>query len=197
MKLTVFIITLFYVFTMTPTLSCSDDLKSKIGVVPEAIITSPSTTTDISVQGGLPPYRWYTRSGEIQKTNQHEFIYISPKRYSFDTVTFEDRAGQTVTAKIEILRPLTVSPLKSRLHTKEKSTFSVHGGSGKWKIIQHDTLTIVEIKKQRLTIQAGSTPGKNKIVIQDQKTGEIKKITIEVYDAIKIEMNEPDLMRKF
>jgi len=191
MKLPVFIITLFYVFTMTPTLSGSEDLESKIAVVPETIITSPRTATTISVKGGLPPYRWYTRSGEIQRTKQHEFIYTSPKRYGFDTVTFEDRAGQTITADVEVLRPLTVSPLTSRLHTKEKKTFSIYGGSGKWKIIQHDTLTIVEITKQRLTIQAGSLPGKNKIVIQDTKTGEIKKIEIEVYDDLKIEMNEP------
>ncbi|MBF0468951.1 MAG: hypothetical protein HQK61_08715 [Desulfamplus sp.] len=164
---------------------------------PEQMTTTPTIIYSqlggehqITINGGLPPYRWYSLSGDIDKQNEHQFTYTAPNRFGTDKVTFEDRTGNKVQIEINIPRPLSLSPTRFDLGIDGEAQIRVSGGSGQWCVKEHQELEILDTTPTHLTIRPDGKIGLKNIVIQDVITHESVVMEINVFGNMEIKVEK-------
>ena len=164
---------------------------------PETMTIEPTTLYSqigeehhITIKGGLPPYRWYTVSGDIKEKNENIFTYTAPGRFGTDQATFEDKAGQKVQIQINIIRPLSLSPTKFDLNIKDEAAIRVSGGSGQWCVAEHTGIEIIETNSSFIKIKPEGETGLKKIVIQDTVTKESANIEINIFGNMEINIEK-------
>ncbi len=105
----------------------------------QALAITPSTATIIkgktaafSVSGGKPPYKLIPSNGIILSgASDTSFIYQS-NNVGSGKVSVTDSSNETVTANIDILSLLDVTPKKAKLTSQETVTLQAIGGEGNY-----------------------------------------------------------------
>ena len=187
MQIPFFLFGFFAVFLCSNSPIFSQENKPPSLVIsPDILIVKLQSTHSVQIKGGLPPYRWFSTMGTVEKIDSNHFNYIAPRRYGNDKVTFEDRAGQQVILKIIIPRPLSISPVKMNIPVNGTGKFNVAGGSGKWEVIDNDAFSVTKITKNSFVLQTGSVPCNLNLKIKDIVTDDIQEITVNIYGSLSL-----------
>ncbi len=99
----------------------------------EAIYLGPEETAKVAVVGGLPPFEWQAKTGEMREIRTDDAgynYYTAPKEMGDTQITVRDRKGNTTTIKVNVVQPLAVTPLVRYLKKGEKTTFTVVTAGG-------------------------------------------------------------------
>ncbi|RKZ82987.1 MAG: hypothetical protein DRR19_19785 [Candidatus Parabeggiatoa sp. nov. 1] len=163
-------------------------------VAPKQIWSKPNQEHQFWITGGLRPIFWQSKAGEVSVDEKEPnlFIYMAPRRYMQDSITFFDRAGQEVQVLIDVLRPLSVSPSIRNIPINGETHFQIQGGSGHWQVKpeveEHDNiLTITKSDNMTLTIQAGSSGGLQTIRIHDEATEDEVEVQVQIYAPLEVQ----------
>lgn len=160
---------------------------SPMDISPETIVSRPGEAHEIHVRGGLGPYRWYSRTGEVRERDGNKFLYVAPRRYGTDRVVFEDRAGQKAEIEVNIWRPFSVSPKGVEFPSGGEGRLSVTGGSGRWEVVAHRGLNVEKAGSARLILRPAHGEGEWKLVLKDTITRETVEIPVHIYGKIIID----------
>jgi len=157
-------------------------------VSPEMIWSQPNQEHKFLIEGGLPPIRWQSQSGEIVKSEEEEhiFLYRAPKMYMLDSVRFYDRAGQEFEVKINVLRPLKISPSLRNVRIDGRTDFIIQGGSGQYEISDDGGFDVKILLEEfpHLEVTVGKSIGEKTISIRDSITQEQAEATLNVYGPL-------------
>jgi len=156
-------------------------------VTPTHLWSKPSQIHKFTVDGGIPPIAWQTKSGEVSASEDEAnvFIYQAPRRYMQDTILFFDRAGQEISVTIDVLRPLQITPNVRNIPTNNNGYFRVQGGSGKWQVEDNEVLTITK-SGMKLLITTGNSAGSYSVRVHDKVTKEQVEAQVRIYKPLEV-----------
>jgi Leucine-rich repeat (LRR) protein len=103
-----------------------------LAITPSIRHSHPNETGDFTVTGGIAPYTWIAKQGEVPAEQQGNTItYTAPQIKGIDELTVQDAAGKTAQAQINVYTTqLLASPKTLSIHSGETLKIALSGGTG-------------------------------------------------------------------
>ncbi len=118
--------------------SVGNDFTAKVDIKP-ALSISPSTANleikksqTFTASGGVGDRKFKAQRGQIGEASG---VYIAPDTAGEDTITVEDGAGHSDTAKVTVYNSLKITPNQKNLAVGDSIDFVIEGGFGQLNVV--------------------------------------------------------------
>jgi hypothetical protein len=162
------------------------------------IYVDPSETVNLAVTGGLPPFDWQVKTGEMEtvKTENAGYNnYTAPQLKGEDTITIRDRKDNQTTVNVYIKEPIKVTPNVRYMKRGETKSFTVVSGVPPYTaiVLDGDGTLSPDTKSEdgKFTYTAGNVANKDIIIeFSDKAT---QTVQAHVYIERNIELSAKTL----
>jgi hypothetical protein len=182
--------------TVTITDSSGQQATATIQVIVPPLTISPSATAvdvsqtrEFTAQGGDGHYNWTVVTGKLSSPTGESVTYTAPDSTGEDTLTVTDKSGQSVVAKIKVLRSegtFTITPAKVNMAAGgTQQGFRVHNARGE----VHWTASAGSITDTGL-YTAPASSGTYEVIATDYTSGRTAKAIIIVAAKLTLTPSE-------
>jgi len=146
-------------------------------ISPSATAVEVSQTRQFTAQGGDGHYNWTPVTGKLSSPTGESVTYTAPDSTGEDTLTVTDKSGNSVVAKIKVLRSegtFTITPVKVNMPAGgTQQGFRVHNARGQ----VHWTASAGSITDAGL-YTAPASSGSYKVIATDYTSGRTAEATV-------------------
>ncbi|MBI3090154.1 MAG: carboxypeptidase regulatory-like domain-containing protein [Candidatus Tectomicrobia bacterium] len=159
-------------FVLFPRLPEQPPVLTPLSLTPQSARLTAGGMQTFQAAGGTGTYRWEVTSGDLSSLTGPSTVLTAPGVAGTHFVILSDTAGGIVTAKVEVSRPLVLTPASATLPFAGTATFTAIGGSPPY-TWSAGTGTVEPTSGTETTYTAAGVAGRDSVRLRDSSGSEV------------------------